>query len=111
MGLPHPQQQNNGVATGGFITALIGAVLALIPIIGVVSWIISPVGLILSIVGLSAASKRGGAGRGLAVAGIVLGALGLLICTLYAAAFGAAFQQTSAPTASWFCPPRFAACA
>jgi hypothetical protein len=89
-----PHQESNGLATGGFVTALVGAVLALVPILGIVAWVISPVGLILSIVGMSAASRRGGTGKGLATAGIVLGAIGLLICMLWVAGFAAAADST-----------------
>lgn len=88
-----PPAPRNGLATGGFVVALIGAVLALIPIIGIVSWVLSPVGLVLSIAGLVAAS-RSGVGRGLAIAGVVLGAVGLLICMIWVAALGSAASKT-----------------
>jgi hypothetical protein len=94
---PQPQPQSNGLATGGFVTALCGAVIALIPFLGIVSWVISPIGLILSIVGLVLAGRRQ-AGRGLAIAGIVLGVLGLIICSIYLAAFGAAVEQVTTPS-------------
>lgn len=86
---PQPVPASNGLATAGFVVALIGFVLSLIPIVGTVSWLLSPVGLVLSVVGLALAGRRG-AGRGLAIAGAVLGVLGLLVCILYTASFVAA---------------------
>jgi hypothetical protein len=94
----YPQQPSNGIATGGFVVALIGAVLALVPFLGIVSWVISPVGLVLSIIGLTAASRKNGAGRGLATAGIILGAVGLLICTLWAIGFAGAVSESNSST-------------
>jgi hypothetical protein len=86
--------QRNGLATGGFVVALIGAVIALIPFLGIVSWVISPVGLILSAVGLALALRRG-VGRGLSIAGVVLGIVGIVICSIYAASFAAAVNGTT----------------
>ncbi|MDD7963918.1 DUF4190 domain-containing protein [Actinomycetospora lemnae] len=94
---PVVPQPTNGLATGGFVVALVGAVLALVPFVGIVAWVISPVGLVLSIVAQAAAIRRGGVGRGLANAGIVLGAVGLLICVLWVSAFASA---TSTPSTS-----------
>ncbi|MHC1557555.1 hypothetical protein ACR9E3_01280 [Actinomycetospora sp. C-140] len=87
-------QQRNGLATGGFVVALIGAVIALIPFLGIVSWVISPVGLILSAVGLALALRRG-VGKGLSIAGVVLGVVGIVICSIYAASFAAAVNGTT----------------
>lgn len=91
------QPASNGLATGGFVVALVGAVLAFVPLLGVVAWVICPIGLVLSIVGLTVAVKRG-AGRGLAIAGVVLGAAGLLVCFLWLASFAAATSTPSTGT-------------
>lgn len=84
---PPPQKPSNGLAVGGFIVALIGFLLSLIPIVGTVSWALSPIGLILSAVGIAVAGRRGGSGRGLAITGVILGVLGLIFCIVYTAAF------------------------
>jgi hypothetical protein len=95
--LPHrPPPPSNGIATGGFVVALVGAALSLVPFLGIVSWVISPVGLVLSIVGLTAASRKGGAGRGLAIAGVVLGGLGLLMCFLWVIGLAGAVNDSNA---------------
>src|SRR4051812_44740002 len=83
-----PGQPRNGFAFAGFATALVGAVFALMPLIGVVAWLLSPVGLVLSVVGLTLASQRG-TGRGRAIAGTVLGFVGLALCILWVAVLSA----------------------
>ena len=74
---PHPQHgggmhipppQRNGMATGGFVCSLIGLIFFPLEIIG----------LILSIIGLTRSRRMNGAGRGLAIAGIVLGVIGII---------------------------------
>jgi hypothetical protein len=102
--LPPPPRPSGGLATGGFVVALVGAVLALIPILGIVSWVLSPLGLVLSLVGLNTI-PRGQQGRGLGVAGAILGAVGLLICMSWASAFSNAMSsRSSTPSYSSFAP-------
>ena len=67
--VPQPRQRTNGLAIGGFITSLLCC---------------GPVGLILSIVGLSQINKDPSqGGKGLAIAGIVIGAIGLVAAAIY----------------------------
>ena len=75
--------QSNGLATSGFVVSLIGLVFSIIPVIGVIAWILAPIGVVLSAVGISAAGKNGGVGKGLAIAGLVLGMVALAICVLW----------------------------
>ncbi|MEJ2885132.1 hypothetical protein [Actinomycetospora aeridis] len=103
----HQAPPSNGIATGGFVVALVGAVLALVPFLGIVSWVISPVGLVLSIVGLTAASRKGGVGRGLAIAGVVLGGVGLLICFLWAIGFAGAVNESRTGTSTSYTAPLY----
>ena len=65
----HQQPQQNGLAIGGFICALIGLLIFPLEIIG----------LVLSIIGLVRAPKMGGKGRGLAIAGIIIAVVGIVI--------------------------------
>ncbi|MDT7741930.1 MAG: hypothetical protein QOE59_1008 [Actinomycetota bacterium] len=95
---PAAEQRSNGVATGGFVVALIGAIFSVIPAIGVVAWVLAPLGLVLSIVGLLRAHQLGS--RKLAIAGTVLGAIGLLICFVWAAVFFASLGHTTSSTTS-----------
>jgi hypothetical protein len=86
---PHPvARRSNGLATAGFVVALCGALLSLVPFLGIVAWVVAPVGLVLSIVGYGRSAVSGG--RGLAVAGLVLGAAGLVMCFLWMVGFAAA---------------------
>ena len=78
--LPAPE---NGIATAGMATAACGAVLAMIPIAGFVSWALCPVGIVLCVIGLSRSRSLEGSGRGKALAGLALGAAGLLVCVLW----------------------------
>ncbi|GLZ50283.1 hypothetical protein Acsp06_64680 [Actinomycetospora sp. NBRC 106375] len=90
-------QASNGLATGGFVVALCGAVLSIIPFLGIVAWIVAPVGLILSIIGLTRSAQQGG--RGLAISGVVLGAAALFICLLWVIGLAGA-SSTSGSTYS-----------
>ena len=90
---PPPAQPTNGMATAGFVVALVGAVLSFIPVVGTVSWLLAPVGLVLSIVGL-VKSKTAQTGWGKAVAGIVLAAVALIMCFIYTVAFVGAVSHT-----------------
>jgi len=101
-GAPMPPQRSNGVATAGFVVALCGAVLSIIPLLGIVAWIVAPIGIVLSIVGLTRVGQLGG--RGMAVSGVVLGVVGLFICLLWLIGFAAATTPTSGST---YTPPSY----
>lgn len=68
-----PAQKTNGLAVAGFVCSLASFIL---PYVGVVTAI---VGLILSIIGIGQIKKSGEKGRGLAIAGIIIGALIILL--------------------------------
>jgi hypothetical protein len=68
-----PAKPSNGMAIGGFVCSLLG----FLGFICCGSILCIP-GLILSIIGLNKSKQLGGAGKGLAIAGIILGALGLV---------------------------------
>lgn len=76
----YPQQaaafgQPNGMATAGGVIGIGGAVFSLIPVLGIVIGLITGVlAIIFSSVGLSRAGSTG-SGKGLAIAGLVLGVL------------------------------------
>lgn len=72
---------SNGLATAGFVLGLLGVLTCWIPILNVVGIILGILGAVLAAVGL-AKSKKVGAGKGLAIAGIVLGVLAVLLAIL-----------------------------
>lgn len=80
------EQKSNGVATAGFVIALITLFIGWIPVLGWISWVL---GLIFSAVGISRAKKAGGTGKGLAVAGLVISLAGLVLIILLAGAIAA----------------------
>ncbi|GAA2849548.1 hypothetical protein GCM10010472_03190 [Pseudonocardia halophobica] len=89
-----PSPPKNGLGTAGFVLGLIALVLSFIPIIGVIALPLSIIGLILGSVGTHRASKGEATNKGLAIAGIATSVLALLICMLWAAAFGNAVDDT-----------------
>jgi len=92
----------NGIAVAAMVCGIVGIVLAFMPnlvvsLLGLASAIVS---LVLGAQGLKIAKTRGGEGRGMAMAGLVLGiiscslaALGLLIFIIGAVACAAAVHQ------------------
>lgn len=82
--------KTNGLAIGGFICSLVGMLCCFIPMIGIV-------GLVLSIVGLNKIKTTGEKGKGLAIAGIVLGAIAvaLYVILLIIGIFGEAAAYSS----------------
>jgi Mycobacterium membrane protein len=94
---PPPRQTKappqNGLGTAGFVLGLIGLIFSPIPLIGVVAWPLVILGLIFSLVGVSRARNRRATNLGLAVAGVVCSAIGLVICILWVVAFGKAVED------------------
>jgi hypothetical protein len=69
----------NGVGVAGFVTGLLGALLFWFPLAGI---ILGLLGVVLGGVG-TAQGRRNGQKTGLAVAGIVLGALALIVSIVF----------------------------
>lgn len=91
-----PPQPKNGFGTAGFVLGLVGAVFALIPIIGIVAWFLVIPGLILALIGLARALSGTANNKGMSIAGVALSVIGLVICFAYAATFAAAFSGSTA---------------
>lgn len=105
MNNPYPQVQEsaprltkNGIGTAGFVVGLIGLIFAPVPLIGVIAWPLVIVGLVLSVIGLNRA-RKGAPNKGLSIAGIVCSAIGLLLCIMWAAAFGQTANELAEGTA------------
>src|SRR5450830_1865148 len=75
---PGPAKASNGLATAGFVLGLIGLLGSFIPVLNIGGMVIGVVGAVLAAVGLAKA-KKSGAGKGLAMAGLILGVLALII--------------------------------
>lgn len=79
-----------GPAIASLVLGIVAAVFCLIPFIGVISLLLAPIGLVLGIVGWRGASKGKRAGKGKAIAGVVLALVaGLLAIVMTAATVGA----------------------
>jgi len=83
---PAPVKGSNGLATAGFVLGLLGFLGAWIPVINIGGIILGVLGVILAAVGLGKA-KRVDAGKGLSIAGLVLGGLAVIIGIVINVAF------------------------
>lgn len=83
---PSPATGSNGLATAGFVLGLLGFLGSFIPVINVVGIVLGLLGAILAGVGL-AVSKRANVGKGLALAGLILGLLAIVIAIAINALF------------------------
>ncbi|WP_143084790.1 hypothetical protein [Novosphingobium sp. CF614] len=88
----HTQAPSNGLGTSAMVLGIVSIVLAFIPVLGLIAWITSPLALILGLIGVTKNPKGG------AITGIVLGAIGIAVCLLWASMFGAIIAAGSAGT-------------
>lgn len=88
---------SNGLAVAGFILGLLGLLGSFIPVVNIGAIIIAVVGLALASVGL-VRSKTVRAGKGLAVAGLILGVLAIIIAIIIDAAVGNAVHKATSTT-------------
>lgn len=96
---PVPVAPKNGIGLTAMILGIVGFVLSLIPLVGVVAWPLVILGLIFGVIGVERAYRKVATNKGAATAGLVLSALGLVVCILYAASFGS-HVANNAPTGS-----------
>lgn len=89
---PVPAKGSNGLATAGFVLGLLGLLSSWIPFLNIVGIILAVIGVVLAAVGL-AKSKKVNAGKGLAIAGLVLGVLAVIIAVLVNAVFVSAVDK------------------
>ena len=90
-----PGAPRNGLGTAGFVLGLVGLIFSPIPFIGVVAWPLVILGLVFSILGFGRARKGVATNKGLSIAGIVLSAIGLLVCVLWIAVFSKAVNDVN----------------
>jgi hypothetical protein len=83
---PAPAKGSNGLAVAGFVLGLLGFLGSWIPVLNIVGLVLGVIGVILAAIGL-AKSRRTGAGKGLAIAGLVLGGLAVVIAIIVNVAF------------------------
>jgi 4-amino-4-deoxy-L-arabinose transferase-like glycosyltransferase len=79
MGAPPPAARQSGMAIAGFVLSLV----ALLPCFWVFFQIPGVLGVIFSVIGLRATKRQMRRGRGLAVAGLVVGSIAIAIAVLF----------------------------
>lgn len=84
--------QSNGMATAGFVLGLLGLLICWIPIVNILGIVLGLLGAVLAAVGL-AKSQKVGTGKGLAIAGMILGVLAVLFAILINVAFSKAVDD------------------
>lgn len=81
-----PPQRGNGLAVAGFVLGLLGLLGSWIPVVNFFAIALAVIGVILAAVGL-AKSRTSGSGKGLAIAGLVLGVLAVVLAVVVNVAF------------------------
>lgn len=89
-----PAKASNGLATAGFVLGLLGLLGSFIPVLNIGAIVIGVVGAVLAAVGLAKA-KKSGAGKGLAMSGLILGLLALIIGIVVNVAFANAVNNAA----------------
>ncbi|RRO16995.1 DUF4190 domain-containing protein [Saccharopolyspora rhizosphaerae] len=90
----------NGIGVAALVLGIVGFLMSLLPLIGVVAWPMVVLGLIFGVVGIMRARRKIATNLGMAVAGTVLSALGLVVCIVYAASFSYYVATTPPPSGS-----------
>ncbi|EWC60748.1 putative integral membrane protein [Actinokineospora spheciospongiae] len=90
MGYHQMVPPQNGIGTAGFVTGLLGLLFSWLGIVGLILCII---GVSLSGVGISKANKGQATNKGLAVAGLVCGVIGLAIDVIVIIAVASVFAS------------------
>lgn len=85
-------QQTNGLAVAGMVVGIVSIALFFLNWIDI---LIGIVGLVLSIVGLSKSRQLGGTGRGMAIAGIITSAVGIVAAAIFLIAVVVAVTSSS----------------
>ncbi|GAA1334170.1 hypothetical protein GCM10009660_11310 [Catellatospora bangladeshensis] len=90
-----PPPPRNGLGVAGFVLGLLGLLFSFLPVIGLVAWPLVVLGLVLGALGVARARRGRAANKGLAVAGVVLSAAGLVVCVLWLVFFGRAASEAA----------------
>lgn len=89
-----PPQTGNGYAITALVLGLISLFLSWFP---GVDWVLGALAIIFGAIGISTARRRGGAGRGMAIAGLVLGVVTAVLGIIFWAVIYAGFGGTQCP--------------
>ncbi|MFH8347768.1 DUF4190 domain-containing protein [Streptomyces sp. NPDC018045] len=92
---PFAPQPGNAMAVAALVLGVLGVVLGLVILLFWMSWLPALLAVIFGSVGLSQARKGRARGRGMALAGVILGGFGLLIATCAGLFFFLAAQKAA----------------
>ncbi len=81
-----PAKSSNGLAVTGFVLGLLGLLLCWIPVLNFFGILLGILGAVFGTIGL-VSSKKTGTGKGLAIAGLVMGVLAVVLAILINVAF------------------------
>lgn len=82
-----PRQQSNGVAIAALVCGILALLLSWIPVVNVLALVLGIVAVISGVVGIRRANRPGVGQKGLAIGGLVTGALGALLSAAILLAF------------------------
>lgn len=89
-----PVQQGNGLAVAGLVLGILGVLFGFIPFVGVfMAILLGALGAIFGAVGLSRSKQPYRGGRGMAIAGLVLGIIAIILGFLQGFVIGAAVDD------------------
>ena len=89
-----PSQRGNGLGVAGFVCGLLAAIFGLIPFLFFLSFILGILGIVFSAIGWRRARRdpaRGG--KGLSIAGLILGLIGFVLAIAQVAIIGEAAED------------------
>lgn len=88
-----PQRSRSGMAIAALVLGIVALAMSWMPIVNNLAFIVALVGLVLGIVGIVGCSRKGKAGRGLAIAGVVLSVVAAVVVLATQAAYTAAIDE------------------
>jgi hypothetical protein len=89
-------QQGNGIGIAGGVCGIVAVVLCWIPFVDYISIILGALAIIFGALGVRHANTHGGAGKGMAITGIVTGIVALVIAVLFLAVVFTAVNSINA---------------
>ena len=107
--VPVVAAKRSGMAVASLVLGIVAAALSWMPIVNNLAFLVGLVGLVLGIVAIVGCVRKGKGGKGLAIAGVVLGVVALVVVLATQAAYttaidealqGSTVQETSAASSS-----------
>lgn len=96
---PQAPRPGNGMAVAALVTGIVALLVCLIPFVNAVSILAGIAGVVLGVIGLRAARDRQGAGRGMSIAGLITGAVALVVAAVVLTVTIVAMQRVAEQTA------------